>query len=394
MKVLYVASGTLMSGGATKSFIAMLREADKAGIEYRVVCPDDKGLTEYLREKGVETYVLPYRHNRLPSSDTFINKLKWLPRLLHDGYINKNANRKLPAVVKDFMPDIVHENSSAVSVGYHLAKKIGVPYVMHIREYGDLDFNVRFLEVKKRLADKECWTISITNDLYHNKRQDQNPRGVQIYNGILRADQLRYTSDKKKYFLYAGRIEAAKGVAEMVDAYLDYAKSVSDPMPIKLAGWEKYPDYAEKIREKVSEAGLERYVEWLGERKDIADLAFEATATIIPSKFEALGRVMPEAMANGSLCVGRNTGGTKEQMDNGRKFTGANIAIRYDTSDELTAILKDIHDRTKEENPFVEGGEYKEIIDRSQKSVMEFFSEEQFGRKLIDFYEKIIQARK
>lgn len=394
MKVLYVASGTLMSGGATKSFISMLREADKAGIEYRVVCPDEKGLTEYLREKGVYTYVVPYRHNRLPSADTLKNKLKWLPRLVHDGYINMKANRRLPEIIRDFRPDIVHENSSAVSVGYHLAKRIGVPYVMHIREYGDLDFQVKFLEVKKRLRDENCWTISITKDLFRNKLQDESPRGVQIYNGIIRAEQLRYTADKEEYFLYAGRIEEAKGVADMMDAYLEYADGIENPIPIKLAGWEKNAGYAEEIRKKVAKAGLGHRVEWLGERKDIGDLAYHATATIIPSKFEALGRVMPEAMANGSLCIGRNTGGTKEQMDNGREFTGKDIAFAYDNSEQLSDILKEITLKTRGENPFGDGGVYQEMIDRSQKSVMEFFSEEQFGRRLMDLYKGLMRSEK
>ena len=64
----------------------------------------------------------------------------------------------------------------------------------------------------------------------------------------------------------------------------------------------------------------------------------QAKAIIIPSHNEGFGRCMPEAMFNGCLCIGHDTGGTKEQMDNGTEATGEDIALRYQTEDQLTDI--------------------------------------------------------
>ena len=392
MRVLYVASGTRMSGGATKSFLAMLREADKAGIEYRVVCPDTLGLTRCLEEKGVYTYVRHFRHNRYPSTQGIVNLLKWLPRLIHDNYINWKAKRRLYEDVKDFNPDIVHENSSAVNIGYYIAKRLDVPYIMHIREYGDLDFQITIPDVGKRMADPGCWTISITKDIFLRKKQDRNPHATQIYNGIMTMSQLRFTPHKKRYFLYAGRIEPAKGTSELIDAYLKYLSVEKDPVPLKIAGGCNHPDYCERLKDKVAHAGCSDMVEWLGDRDDVCDLMFEAAATVIPSRFEALGRVMPEAMANGSLCVGRDTGGTKEQMDNGLEFTGNEIALRFTTVDDLAGVFSYITCEMKDNDPFASGGAFRDMIDRSQRSVCEFFSEEQFGKRLLSFYDKILNG--
>lgn len=390
MKVLYVASGTRMSGGATKSFLAMLRQADKYGIEYEVMCPDEDGLTKELRKLGVKTHVCHYRHCVLPPANGLKDKLIWLPRLIHNSWINHKAKKTLAKVAHDIMPDIVHENSSAVDIGYHIAKELEVPYIMHIREYGDLDFHMHILHVKNRLKDPRCWTISITGDIFRNKGQDKSPRGVQIYNGIMTSSQLEYDENKSPYFLYAGRIEEAKGTTELLDAFLRYADQVESPMHLKIAGGCNYPGYLVMLKDKVKTANKENLVEWLGDLKDVAPLMRKAVATVIPSRFEALGRVMPEAMTHGSLCIGRNTGGTKEQMDNGLRLTGEEIALRYDDEEQLCDILKRVTNAVEAGGPFASGGELRDMILRSQKSVTEFFSEDSMGKKLMHFYGKIL----
>ena len=48
---------------------------------------------------------------------------------------------------------------------------------------------------------------------------------------------------------------------------------------------------------------------------------------------------MTEAMLNGCLVVGHNTGGTKEQFDNGVELSGKEIGLRYDTEGQLTDHL-------------------------------------------------------
>lgn len=390
MKILYVASGTGMSGGATKSFLAMLRMADRAGIEYEVVCPDENGLTSHLKELGKKVNVVHYRHAKLPLTNGWKNKVKWLPRLLHDAWINRKGKKGVIGIASRFRPDIIHENSSAINVGYAAAKSIGVPDIIHIREYGDLDFKMKLPGRERRLADKNVYTISITRDIACHLKQDRNPRATQIYNGIVSSDLIRYTSQKKPYFLYAGRIEEAKGVGELLDAYIAYAKKSGNPLRLLLAGGTNFPEYQESLQLRIEKAGLIHLIEWLGERKDVDSLMYEAAATVIPSRFEALGRVMPEAMANGSLCIGRDTGGTKEQMDRYQEYIGHDTALRYDTTQRLTTLMADVESVRRNSTPFEEGGQYQKIIAQSQKAVEHFFSEENFGKQLISFYDKIM----
>lgn len=394
MKILYIASGTGISGGATKSFLAMLRQADRAGIEYEVVCPDENGLTRCLRELGKTVNVVRYRHASLPLTNGWKNKVKWLPRLLHNAWINHKGRKGVIEVARRYQPDMIHENSSAIDVGYAAAKAIGVPDIIHIREYGDLDFRMKLPGRSRRLADTEVYTISITRDIARHLKQDSNPHAIQIYNGIITSSRLRYSPDKKPYFLYAGRIEEAKGVSELLEAYAAYARKSQRPMKLLLAGGTNFPEYQQSLGRRIDKEGLSLSVEWLGERNDVDDLMHEAAATIIPSRFEALGRVMPEAMANGSLCIGRNTGGTKEQMDSYSQFLGHEAAFRYNSTDQLTSLLTDIDSAMRDGNPFDTCGKYQKMIADSQRAVEHFFSEENFGRQLMSFYDKIQTDRK
>ncbi|MDE6378963.1 MAG: glycosyltransferase family 4 protein [Muribaculaceae bacterium] len=390
MKILYVASGTGMSGGATKSILAMLREADKAGIEYEVVCPDEAGLSKHLRELGKTVHVVSYRHTCLPLTNGWKNKAKWLPRLVHNAWINYKGKKGVTEVARRFRPDIIHENSSAIDVGYVAAKSIGVPDIIHIREYGDLDFKMKLPGRERRLEDKDVYTISITQDIARHLKQDSNPKSKQIYNGIVSANQFRYTPYKKPYFLYAGRIEEAKGVGELICAFIAYAGRSKNPLKLLLAGGTNFPEYQESLQRSIDKAGVSSLVEWLGERSDVDELMYEAAATIIPSRFEALGRVMPEAMANGSICIGRNTGGTKEQMDRYLQFSGRDTAFRFETTQQLTMLMMEVESAMRKTSSFEAGGGFHSMITDSQKAVEHYFSEGNFGKQLIGFYDRIM----
>lgn len=394
MRVLYVASGTKMSGGATKSLIAMLHCMQNRGVELEVVCPDSKGLTQYLKEAGIKVHTVHFRHNRIPPFATKSDKVKWLPRLIHDSWVNFRARAAVTAIARRFDPDLIHENTSVIDVGYYAAKKIGVPDVVHIREYGDLDFKMKLPGRSRRLRSENVFTISITKDIFRHLGQDSNPRAAQIYNGIVDRSDFRYVADKKKYFLYAGRIEPAKGIDELLEAYAQYAAKSPTPYPLYICGGTNYRGYLAEMKKKAEDLKIASLVEWKGEYPDMSEFMSRACATVIPSRFEALGRVMPEAMANGSLCIGRYTGGTAEQIDNGKALTGEDIAFSYNSPQELAGILLEITEKTMAGNPFAEGSDYRRMILNSQRAVKEFFSIDSLAAHLMDFYRKIIAPQK
>ena len=85
-----------------------------------------------------------------------------------------------------------------------------------------------------------------------------------------------------------------------------------------LAGAATTPEYAEKIRETVSRAGLSDHVLLTGFWQDIPSLMQALDIAVLTSRGEAFGLVMIEAMANGLPFVGSRSGAIPEVVEHGR----------------------------------------------------------------------------
>lgn len=81
---------------------------------------------------------------------------------------------------------------------------------------------------------------------------------------------------------------------------------------------------------------------FLGYRTDISVLMAKAKALIVPSQFEAFGFITAEAMFYGCPVIGRNTGGTQEQMDNIDKAMGEAVCFRFNDIVELSKLLLEL----------------------------------------------------
>jgi glycosyltransferase involved in cell wall biosynthesis len=130
---------------------------------------------------------------------------------------------------------------------------------------------------------------------------------------------------------------------------------------------------------------MQQFVVFLGERSDISDIMRQARALIIPSRFEGFGLCMPEAMFQGCLAIGHNTAGTKEQLDNGLELTGKEIALRYNTIEELTQLLKTVTERPS--------SDFDGYRLRAFDTVNQLYSSESNANSIYKFYNDIIQHK-
>ena len=189
--------------------------------------------------------------------------------------------------------------------------------------------------------------------------------------------------DKENYLLYAGRIEQAKGLDILLEAYSDYVEKSSTIIPLWIAGSMNNSQYLDKIKSIVSNRKLSQHITFLGERNDLQSLMQRAKAIIIPSRFEGFGFCMAEAMFNGCLAIGNNTAGTREQFDNGLQLEKKEIGIRYNTKEELTQRLIDITN-----SPAVH---YKDMVARAFHTVNSMYSREKHTENVYVFYKRIIK---
>lgn len=383
-----------MAGGATKSFVTMMQAAIEAGHEVAVVCNNDREVAQFLKSKGIVTVVRPYSFASLPRISNDVKDIvRFIPRFIRDRIVNPLSAKSVLRFAKEFQPDIIHENTSVTGIGSVVAKGLNIPHIIHIREYADKDFRIYLLNYRKRLGYEKVYPVAITKDLasYRCDRYGISRKAIVIYNGIIDDSSISYDPKKEPYFLYAGRIEPNKGIEDLIDAYIRYAsgtQSAEKILQLKIAGNYHSQPFFIRLKQKLAFAGLTNEVLWLGERTEMNKLYSKAAATVIPSHFEGFGRIPPEAMAAGSLCVMRNSGGLKEQLDNGIEVSGDEIALRFDSIEELTNNLKEI----SEDYHATRGRDdsrYRPMISRAQLTVKNLYTKKAYCENILKLYDDI-----
>lgn len=386
MKIAFIINDGSLNEGSIKSFLILLEKLTTENIETIIITPNKNELYRYLLKHRYKVFSFPIRHNIYPNKSIFkspISYFKYAVRRLYDYY----ASTRIKTLCKSEHVDLIHSNSSVLTAGYRAAKWLNIPHITHIREYGDLDFNLTLPHLSKQLKSDNNYSIAITNGIAAH-RPSKNYRV--IYNGITCLDNDFAILPKQNYFLFAGRIEISKGIDILIDAFIEFCKNNPDNKTIlKVTGdFSNGPaaTLKKQLSHNLNQVNLLNRVMWIGSRNDITQLMSKALATIIPSRFEAFGRVMPEAISNGCLVIGKNTGGTKEQFDNGLKYCGTEIGYRFDTPEELATIMQTV--ATSDYDQFVP------MIKNGYETITALYSTDAYSKSVINYYKSILRCNK
>lgn len=385
MKVVYVLHCTTSASGATKSFRNMLNGLMASGIEPLVVVPDGYDFCKTLQDEGIRTLILKYRWATYPPLRNLKEIIFFIPKLIARICVNNIAARKLRKEAEDFGADLIHTNVSVISIGMKAARKLGIPHVTHIREYGDKDFNMHVLPSKsvyfKNFGAEKSYTICITKDIAKYYHLDNQRNSRVIYNGILHSSDVILESRKEDYFLFAGRLEESKGITDLIETYGELCRCRKDAFPLLVAGAANKKEYLDYLNGVVASLDIAGKVKFLGNRDDVFELMSKAAALIVPSRSEAFGRITAEAMFAGCLVIGKDIAGTKEQFDNGLDFTHDEIGLRYYDSTQLINLMCEVMDNGPEA--------YLPMIKRAQETVTSLYTINQNTARIIDFYKEI-----
>lgn len=382
MKILYILSGTTIYDGATKAIANLIYGLLDKGVEPVVVCPDKNGIFQVFIEKGIKCYATPFTFSSYPGTTGVKNILMYVPRIIKHSIVNVIGYIKILAIVKAERPDIIHTNVSVIDIGYRVAQKLSILHIYHIREYQDLDFNIKVFPSKQTFIDRikqhKSYAICITRGVSQYFCLNESEAKV-IYDGVLPISSKCQIGQKDDYLLYAGRLEENKGAKFVIEAYIGAFKSAKIHTKLLMAGSAPNPSY--EVMLKTIASGYP--IEFLGMRKDVGDIMKKAKATIVPSFFEGFGFVAAEAMFNGCLVIGRDTAGTKEQFDNGLAYYGHEIGLRFSTEDELSHLLVKVSNADK--------NEFEEMIQDGQNTVTSLYSVEKHVEDVWEYYHEILR---
>lgn len=384
MKVLYI-TNSINKGGATVAILNLLTELRKIGVEPMVLYPETGDFAKQLSHLGIKHDVLHNPIDVYPYVGNWGSRIKFPYKLLQLIVKRRTSYVRLCRYIEDFKPDIIHTNVGPIHLGYRAAKQYQLPHIWHIREYQIEDFNLYPFPTLKRyldmIHDVDSHCICITKGLFNHFRLNPEKDRV-IYDGVIdRTQRKDILLEKQNYILFAGRLEDAKGIKDLIIAYRRYLEQGGKHfLYVAGNGSQSYIDACRNLLPHERQ----NMVRFLGLRDDIFELMYHAALLVVPSRNEGFGFITAEAMFNGTLVIGRNTGGTKEQFDNGLQMMGREIGVRYESLSDLTCKLKEYDNLTNQNT---------QMIQDAQETVCRLYDKSLQAHKVFDFYTEILSRK-
>ena len=199
-----------------------------------------------------------------------------------------------------------------------------------------------------------------------------NADAITLYNTIPPLDAQFVSRERGKYFLFFGRLSFEKGVNTLIDAFLSKPDAL-----LKIVG--TGPE-EENLKSKVAQAGAHN-IEFVGYRSGDAlkTLIRDAAFVVVPSEcYENNPMTIVEAYSAGVPVIGARIGGIPEIVDEGGTgfmFASGDSADLGRSIDRATALSD---------------GDYKTMSDNAKAFADTNFNEERNYKKIIAFYNKIL----
>ena len=390
MRILYIAHLTEI-GGASIALRNIIKELSSDN-DIAVLLPQRKGwLVDELIILQCQLYFSNFENMVYPTSVFLkygwyhpIGYAKFIKGLANKLFKKWHAQRDLKRIILDFNPDIVHSNSSVIGIAPEVCKKMCIPHVWHLREYLPMGSQMYIIpslrKFKNKLYKSGNYNIAITKGVYKYYDISKSNSTV-IYDGVFdeptSSKMVEY--EQENYILVVGRIEAAKGIKLILDAFVKISKNYPQ-LRILFAGGFANEQYFEECRDFITSKELKDKIVFLGERKDVYTLMRTAKFLVVASPREGFGFTTAEAMLNGCLVIGCDTTGTKEQFDNGIEITGQEIGLRFKTREELISQME-----------YALTHDTLEMRKRAYDVVVSKYTIQEHGKQLISFYNKILK---
>jgi glycosyltransferase involved in cell wall biosynthesis len=379
MKILFLVESPVPYG-ANKCLIEIIDRLKSDGHSVMVVGSYSGALTEWLNQRGVEYTTIGHKLSIYPQTITLKDYAYFIPKLLRSACLNTRAFLKLVKICGKFKPDVIHTNIGPCCIGFLAAKFLRIPHVWHVREYQDLDFGMVTFPSKsvfRKLLKASDKVIFITKSIATHYKMLGEENSLVINDGVVSENQALEFYDKENYFLFAGRLEPAKGVEDTITSFIEFCKKDMTDTKLFIAG-NGDDDYVSFLKSKVESSPFNDRVEFLGFRDDIFALMKRSKGLIVASKCEGFGLITPEAMFNGTIVIGRDTGGTSEIL---RDTEGNNYGYLFSTNEQLIDSMHKLKGLDEKS--------YNSLVSLAQKRVVSKYTLERNYNDIFDVYKYV-----
>jgi len=254
-------------------------------------------------------------------SSSILSRIKAPARLILNLIILPSLLYK----VKKWKPDVIYTNSSVTPIGILIAIFLRKPHIWHIREFGWLDYQLRYdfgEKFFKYWLNKSDAIIAISKAVKQVVLNGVRTKTYIIYNGVIsrvEADilkkQLNLYSKLPNYtFAIVGTLFPNKGQEQAIRA-LAYLKKDYPNARLLIVG-SGSEDYLKQLKDLCENLNIQEQVKFWGYISNPFEVYLKVDAVLMCSKYEAMGRVTAEAMAAAKPVIGYNSTGTAELIEN------------------------------------------------------------------------------
>lgn len=320
MKVLFITHYIYMMG-ANRSMLRLMLELRDHGVTPIVLMPshriktassheEGQTLVDHLAQHGIRYIAAPFRMAKM-NSTLLSTAAYFYNRIVYPSILRR---------VRPLGIDLIHSNSGATDLGAWLSRKLGVPHVWHLREYGDLDYGLKspfgkFYDRRYFSGDHHFIAIS-QSILDHYKPLIPLSQLSLIYNGINPPEVIESrkvsSDDQTVNICVVGYLTTLKRQLDVVKAVRKLLEqSAGHPFQLYLAGRGEH-EYIRHVEQYITENSLENSVTLTGQIDDINTFLSRMDIGVLSSESEAFGRVTVEYMMNSLAVVATDSGASRE----------------------------------------------------------------------------------
>lgn len=375
--VLYICTDNEIFAGSSKSLLNMIENLR----EYvtPIVLFSQGGLAlKAFQDDNIETWEQPFTYVWQRGEQRVSHLLRHPQRhILYQWHIiDQQCIQYVTKMLAGRQLALVHSNTSVATIGATISKKFNVPHVWHIREFQDKDFNIkpfigkRWLKHIIRKADAQIFISNAVKDYWSLNA----PNSHVIRNVVVNNDKPAIMMPKQKYFLYcAAQVRESKGASLAVQAFCQTGLSKLGYSLVLLGICDD--DYREKLIHMAKENDSDpTLLKFLGYQRDVSRFFSEATAFLMCSICEGLGRVTIEAMYYGCPVIAFASGGTTEIVSHGQ--TGYLFHDRHD-------LIREMKDVTRNDQ--------LPVLEKAQSYAIENFTAKSVIPQILSIYNNLLR---
>lgn len=379
INVLYITFASTNFDGATYSLMDLIKSI-KSEVNPIVLLRSKGCVYDYFSENGIECIICNFDENLVgipKKPHQYIRYvLNYLPKRNRYNKVNAACVEYVCNVLKNRNIQIVHSNNTVIPIGNQIANRLNAKHVWHLRGFMDLDFGwMPFTGWKVMKADvaKSDAVIGITKAVLYHFVSKNNSNIYSISDAVRSRSDVSLKLPKEKYFLFcAGLLSDKKGCNFAIEAF-EKSKLFTQGYRLKIIG-KANDKYVNSLQKLIKILGIGDFVDFVGQTNNVKEHMEKATAFLMCSENEGLGRVSIEAMFYGCFVLGRNSGGTKEFVLDGK--TG----YIFNTVEECALLMKKVTQI-----------DTVTVIEQAQEFACENFSLETYGEKIGAVYHNILR---